>query len=79
MKRYLQCGESICLDFYGRVGPSGTIVDVHADAAEMIEACRNNPDVVGEGVGTILRGGVTFDVFIETATGRFWYDEESGY
>ena len=53
-KRYLNSGESIRLNFYGRVGPSGTLIDVQADLTEMVQNCGNDPESgVGNSIGTI--------------------------
>lgn len=80
IKRYLQPGESVRLNFYGRVGASGTLVDLQADATEMIEACGNDPKGrIGNSIGTIVRGGYTSDVFIEVESGKLWHDDEDGW
>ncbi len=80
-KRYLEPGESIRLNFYGRVGKSGTLVDVQADLTEMVQACGNDhtqkkPDM---GIGTIVRDEWTSDVFVEVETGKLWHNEDDGW
>lgn len=80
-KRYLEPGESIHLHFYGRVGKSGTLVDVQADLTEMVQVCgndhsQNKPDM---GIGTIVRGKWTSDVFVEVETGKLWHNEDDGW
>ena len=79
-KRYLEPGESIRLNFYGRVGPSGTLVDVQADLTEMVASCGNNPSArIGQSIGTIVRNENTSDVFVEIETGRLWHNEDDGW
>lgn len=79
-KQYLQCGELVSLHFVGRIGRSGTIVDVVADASMMAQDCGNDPSAApGNSIGTVVRGKYTADVFIEMDTGRLWYDNEKWY
>lgn len=80
-KRYLSAGESIRLNFYGRVGPSGTLVDVQADLAEMVNNCGNDPTAnkIANSIGTIERDKYTSDVFVEIETGRLWHNEDDGW
>lgn len=80
-KRYLSAGESIRLNFYGRVGPSGTLVDVQADLTEMVDKCGNDPTAnkIANSVGTIERDKYTSDVFVEIETGRLWHNEDDGW
>ncbi len=79
-KRYLSAGESIRLNFYGRVGSSGTLVDVQADLTEMVNACGNDPSgKIANSIGTIKRDGYTSDVFVETESGRLWHNEDDGW
>ena len=80
-KRYLEPGETIRLNFYGRVGPSGTIIDVHAEATEMINSSGNDHTrtETGNSIGTIDRDGNSSDIFIEVDTGRLWHNEDDGW
>lgn len=80
-KCYLQCGESVMLYWFGRVGTSGTIIDLQADVTRMVTSMGQDSGEgkVGDGVGTIVRSGDTFDVFVEIDTGKLWYDDERAY
>ena len=80
-KAYLNVGEKILLlTLDARVGPSGTIVDVHLDASKSAIA-KNTGD---DGIGHVVRlvdgyAGLThFGVHVEDDTGRLYIDEDAG-
>jgi hypothetical protein len=79
-KHYLTAGEAVQLHFYGRVGPSGTLVDIQADLTEMVAACGNDPTKgVSKSIGTVDRDDNRADVFVDINTGRLWYNEDDGW
>ena len=79
-KRYLNPGESIRLNFYGRVGPSGTLIDVQADLTSMVICCGNDPKAgIANSIGTIERDNNLSDVFVEIESGRLWHNEDDGW
>ena len=79
-KRYLEPGESLRLNFHGRVGPSGTIVDVQADLTKMVEWCGNDPEgSICNSIGVIRRDGQDSDVFVDVDTGKLWHNDDDGW
>lgn len=80
-KRYLEPGETVSIDFFGRLGPSGTIVDLQPDVTKMVKSAGGNDETAktGHSIGTILRDGDTSDVYVEIETGRLWHDEDQRY
>lgn len=79
-KKYFEPGESISLNFYGRVGLSGTLIDIQADLTEMVVACRNDPEGdCGDSIGSIRRNGYAYDVYVDIDTGKLWYCEDYCY
>jgi hypothetical protein len=57
----------------------GRDIDVAIDWFASAELTGNNPDGRGDGIGTVVIDGMTFDVIVELSTGQFWYDDERGY
>lgn len=82
-KIYLQAGQQFTVNGGPtRVGASATCVDTGLDWIETAnysapgERLDENDNVVGSIVNSERQ---TFDVFLERATGRFWYDNQNGY
>lgn len=75
---------------YTRVGSTATCVDTGIDWNSVQEYTatphEEGPSHVGEIVGTGSRGeggkqedNLTFYVYVDEETGRFWYDNEYGF
>lgn len=73
-KIYLPPGFQFCL-LGGpvRIGASGTVVDAVPDWKGIANYCGD--DVIG----TIVRDGLTFNLFLEEDTGKLWYDDGDGF
>lgn len=75
MKKYLVAGQQFTLNaLVVRIGQSGTIVDLQPDWTGTEEYCGKG------GIGQFVDNErYTYDLFIESITGRLWYDDERGY
>nr|WP_314659140.1 hypothetical protein [uncultured Pseudomonas sp.] len=86
-KVFLEAGRRISLNgAHMRVGASGTVVDAVA-LADIYENDPTKPYGYGHGFGTIcidqeidgVIEGVTYDVYLDMDSGKFWYDDEGGH